>query len=1162
MLGTPIQVLIVEDYTPDLLLIREALQRDRLNEFSLATVSRLEDALQRLHQTSFDVVLLNLDLPDSQGLATFESLHSRYPDLPVVIFSDDPDEQIAIQAMRAGADDCLVKNLDGFSGTSRAVRYAIERKRSKQTLRESAEQFRDLFEHSGAIMLVIEPETGRIMNANRMASKFYGYSHAQLVRMNIAEINQLPPPKIAAEMALAKQQKRNFFIFPHRLANGETRTVEVHSHPLKIGDKTFLYSIIYDITERQQVEATLHASEIKYRTMYETMPSGIIYQDPGGQIIDANPAAERILGVSLEQMRERTTLDPAWRAIYEDGSPYPNEAFPSIIAQRTGQPAHGIMGIYNPQSQEYRWISIHAIPQFRPGENSPYQVYATFEDITALKHTEQALRLREEQYRSLVEGSDAMIAVVDAAGKIHYINEKAMNSDLFPSEVAVGHNIREILSPEWAARYIQMAQSVVEHNHGIVVEIWVPPNWYRASIQPLHDASGQTVLVQIIATDITPLKNTQQELEDLNRTLGERVRERAAEVQDLYEHAPCGYHSLDTNGNFVMINQTELDWLGYEREEVLGRPFHAFITEKSLVTFRDSFPALKRDGRVRDIEFEYVRKDGSIFPVLVSATAILNDAGEYIMSRSTVFDNTGRIQAEQALRQSEETYRALFDNSNDGIFLFSPEGEELKANRKAIEMFGYRPEDYRPHPTEHRIETTQIDDAWKKFGAVQRGEIVPIYERTFISKNGQPFEADVNLSAIRDASGKIFMIQSVVRDITQRKQAEEALRRANLELERAIRMKDEFLASMSHELRTPLTGILGLTEILDRGIYGPMNEKQINAIRIVEESGRHLLNLINDILDLSKIEAGKLNLETSDLNVSEVCQASLRMVTQMAAAKHQTVSFSCQPAEFSMVADSRRLRQILVNLLGNAIKFTPEDGELGLDVRADAQEGLVHFTIWDNGIGIAADDLHRLFQPFVQLDGSLARTHGGTGLGLSLVRRLVELHQGSVSLESTPDVGSRFTVSLPWQKAAPPPEPEPELVPVAHLPDGEQPVILLVEDNEINILLVTDFLEALGYNVVVAHTGVEALQMALETAPRLILMDIQLPEINGIEVIRRIRKMDAPAIATAPIIALTAMAMAGDREACLQAGANDYLSKPVNLEELAQSIRYQIAHFP
>jgi signal transduction histidine kinase/CheY-like chemotaxis protein len=404
-------------------------------------------------------------------------------------------------------------------------------------------------------------------------------------------------------------------------------------------------------------------------------------------------------------------------------------------------------------------------------------------------------------------------------------------------------------------------------------------------------------------------------------------------------------------------------------------------------------------------------------------------------------------------------------------------------------------------------------------------------------------------------------------------QAKEAAETANIQLAHAARLKDEFLAGMSHELRTPLNTILGMAEALQEETFGIINDGQTDAIRHIEESGRHLLSLINDILDLSKVEAGKLDLYLEDVELVMIAQSSLRFVGQTARQKNLRIVSSLDPAVGILRADARRLKQMLVNLLANAVKFTPEGGAIGLDVIGDAASRRVQLEVWDTGIGIDQAEQARLFQPFVQLDSRLSREYTGTGLGLALVARMAALHGGSVSVESAPGHGSRFTISLPWTPEVLPDcpidtramaESRPSVpagtsehistpaIDAPQQPAAAAPVVLLAEDEEHNIYTLSTYLAAKGYQVIGARNGAEAVDRARDSAPDVILMDIQMPGMDGLEAIRRIR--DDPGIAPVPIIALTALAMPGDRERCLAAGANAYLGKPVSLKELVSTI--------
>ncbi|MEI7635041.1 MAG: ATP-binding protein [bacterium] len=409
-------------------------------------------------------------------------------------------------------------------------------------------------------------------------------------------------------------------------------------------------------------------------------------------------------------------------------------------------------------------------------------------------------------------------------------------------------------------------------------------------------------------------------------------------------------------------------------------------------------------------------------------------------------------------------------------------------------------------------------------------------------------------------------------EITERKRAESALREltndlttANATLARSSRMKDEFLASMNHELRTPLTAVLGLSEALALEVYGPLNKKQINSLNSIRDSGQRLLALINDILDLSKIESGRAELEFEPVEIGELCRSCLRLISEPAQKKNLHASYNNLGAIKTIRADKRRIKQILLNLLDNAVKFTPEGGSIGLNVEGDSISGKASFIVWDTGIGIAREDFDRIFDPFLQLDSSLSRQYSGTGLGLALVKRTTEMHEGTVRIESEPGKGSRFTVELPWaplMKIIGSQSDEPSAdAPAAGMsasPD-DRPLILITENNGVITGMLAEYLETSGCRAQTADNGVAAVEMAASLRPSLILMDIRMPGMDGIEAVRAMRSI--PQVSATPVVAVTALAMPGDREECLKAGASDYISKPFDLLELLDMIQKHIKEY-
>ncbi|MGE5377768.1 MAG: ATP-binding protein, partial [Bacteroidota bacterium] len=517
---------------------------------------------------------------------------------------------------------------------------------------------------------------------------------------------------------------------------------------------------------------------------------------------------------------------------------------------------------------------------------------------------------------------------------------------------------------------------------------------------------------------------------------------------------------------------------------------------------------------------------------------------------------TGRKLAERAIRDTNEKLARAQAMAHIGSWEHDLATDELHWSQEMYQIMGFVPgtsvssrEALRVYPLEELTRFRQAVHA-------------ALYQHAPYSMDYSIVRSDGTRRDIHDEGevawddlGNPLRIYGTTQDITARKQVEKQLQALNVELEqrvlerthelsRANRAKDEFLANMSHELRTPLNTVLGLSESLLEQRRGTLNEKQIQSIKLIAASGQHLLELINDILEVSKIEAGKLDLRPALVSIREVCESSLSFIRQLALRKSIAVEFTYDESLTSLYADPQRLKQILINLLTNAVKFTPEAGRVRLDVQPNAERDQILFAVTDTGIGIAAEDLRKLFVPFTQLDSSLARQYAGTGLGLALVQKLTDLHGGSVQVESEVNRGSRFTIILPLYEGLCEQTLFRSVVETVNArqeaasssPSAQRRTVLLAEDNQINAEMVVEYLEAYGYRVIVARDGEEALQKVAEVNPAIILMDIQMPKLDGLEATRLLRR--EPRFASIPIVALTALAMAGDKERCLEAGVD------------------------
>lgn len=508
---------------------------------------------------------------------------------------------------------------------------------------------------------------------------------------------------------------------------------------------------------------------------------------------------------------------------------------------------------------------------------------------------------------------------------------------------------------------------------------------------------------------------------------------------------------------------------------------------------------------------------------------------------------------EEALRESEIKFRTLYESTSAAVLLVD-ENRIFDANTAALQLFGCthrqqlcdkHPYEFLPPVQPNGQESISLAKEYVAI-ALQKGSYR--FDWVYRKQDGQDFSAEVTLSLIKLGNRKV--LQAVIHDIAERIATEKQLRQAKEAAEAGSRAKSEFLATMSHELRTPLNAVLGLSQLMRQEIFGTLNDKQKEYVACIQSSGEHLLSLINDILDLSKVEAGKEQLNFVPLDIQELCESCLTLVREQAYDQGLKVTLSIDPKARICIADERRCKQMLLNLLSNAIKFTPA-GEVCLIVTKEP-EG-VSFKVTDTGIGIPTDKLPLLFEPFRQLDSGLNRQFPGTGLGLALTQSLARLHGGAVTVKSVLGQGSEFTLYLPDL-------PSEDLF-VASSPEelggcegqccllGAKSRILLVENDERSALVLKDYLQVIGHRVEHLRSGEDFLTQVRAFKPDLILMDVHLRgDSTGFDLLATLRQ--EPDTKNLKVVMATALAMAGDRERCLAAGADDYLSKPIGIPQL------------
>jgi PAS domain S-box-containing protein len=1073
-------------------------------------------------------------------------------------------QQSQAELARRDANQFMVPNADAS-----LPEHASPEQPADVATESSAEYFRLLAEYASDLVCLHTPD-GHFLYLSPSCERLLGYHPDELVGMNAYNLfhpGDAEDIRTNSHEHVLTGKTINSVTYRIRKKSGEYIWFESFTQPILDcqGSLVQLVTASRDITDRRHAEMALRESEERYRAFVEYSPDMIMVSSQSGQILFINESGARMLG-----MEDPGQLVTRFVSDFFDLNRLPTN--PQQTLTPAGDPAVTLLEhqIQRPDGH-IRSLEVTSLPiQY---QEAP-AILSVGRDVTARRQAQDALHKSEQRFQAIFDQTFQHMGLLNPDGTVFKINHSALMFSGLQLADVVGR-------PIWETYFWNTSPDVREQTQAIIAEAATGTFaflHYEAeirgagaqtaiiefSIRPLKDATGTVLLLLLEGRDVTGRKRAEIQL----RASQERYR---AVVEQVAE----GIFLLDTQTmRIIETNPTFQHLLGYTAEELQHLTIYDIIAEPVIEEINSNIGMAVHHGWHFIEDGQYVRKDRSLIDVEISASQITYDTTRMLCV--VVRNITERKQAEARLRESEERYRQIAETAIEGIWLIDENSITTFVNQKMADMLGYTIEEMVGQPLTAFMNQTNLAAAEQNIERRKRG-ITEQHEFCFWRKdNLEEVWTLISTNPILDQEGRYQGALAMITDITERKRFETALEQeralltqrvaertaelstVNAALARAVRLKDEFLANMSHELRTPLHAVLGQAEVLAEEIYGSLTVEQHKSVQMIEQSGRHLLSVINDILDLAKIEAGKVELDIQPVTLATCCQTSLQFIKQIAQKKNIKVSFSMDHTVEMIYADGRRLKQILVNLLSNAVKFTPDNGEIGLNVLANPEQEVVALTVWDTGIGIAPQKMDRLFQPFVQVDSGLARKHEGTGLGLYLVHRLIDMHGGNVSLESSEGQGSRFTITLPWRTYVPStnlkegemPTPAPPTTPP--LPRPQPITILLSEDNEASITLLFDYFTTVGYQVTVARNGIEAIERAREQRPDIILMDIQMPEMDGLEATRHIRADTA--LATVPIIALTALTMPGDRERCLEAGINEYLGKPVNLGRLVQVI--------
>jgi PAS domain S-box-containing protein len=910
------------------------------------------------------------------------------------------------------------------------------------------------------------------------------------------------------------------------------------------------HSAIRDDTDHMRANIELRASQQLLEKVFFSLHDAVFVVDFDlTKIIDCNPAASAIFGYHREDMLNHSTsflhIDSETlndfrihlqRAMDEKGFLF----LPEFNMKRKDGTIffteHTVVPL-NDNGKQIGWLSV-------------------VRDITKRKHAEEILKAEQLKLEIVTQNIGAGLAIISKDYRTVWANNvlKKIFGDVEGKSCHLTYNQRDTVCPDCGVKKIfEQGDKVAVHE------------------QSGKDEHGETIWSEIIATPIRDDKGITMEALELvvpiteRKRAKEKLQESEARYRRIVETANEGIMMMDSQFRYAFVNQKLANMLGYQPDEMLGRPVTSFIFEEDLPDHLANMEK-RTSGAGAQYERRHRRKDGSCCWTIVSATVLKDDAGQFAGSFAMLTDITKRKQAEDALKESELRFRTMVEMAPDAIFITDQTGAFIEVNEAACKQLRYTREKLLSRHVFDILPASLAAKASLRLKTMVNAD--SSYESCHMRSDGIKVPVELNIRKIM-LNGNPAML-GIARDITERKQTEIVLRGAKEAAEAATRAKSEFLANMSHEIRTPLNGIIGMIGLL---MDMDLNAEQLGYAEIAHISSETLLSLINDILDLSKIEACKLELEILDFDLLTALKDTTDLLAIDAHEKGLELVCLVEPKVPSFLrGDPGRLRQILVNLGGNAVKFT-EKGEIMISVCLESEnrkKATLCFSVSDTGIGIPAKRQDILFSPFSQVDGSTTRKYGGTGLGLAISKHLAELMGGKIGLESKEGKGSTFWFTAVFEKqpdglrsademsakigdegaiersAAKPSISENDMLKIR---------ILLVEDNPINQKVAQAMLKKMGFRADVVANGKEAVN-ALKMIPYdLVLMDCQMPLMDGFEATRCIRQQGSKALnPRIPIIAMTALAMQGDREMCIQAGMSDFIAKPVQQRELAEML--------
>ncbi|HEX8552145.1 MAG TPA: PAS domain S-box protein [Abditibacteriaceae bacterium] len=1194
---SPLQILLVEDNLTDVLLLEDALEEVNFEKIVLTHAKRLDEALRLLPAKHFDAVLLDLGLPDSQGLETFARMQREYPAVPILVLSGLHDEKLALTAVQDGAQDYLVKGNISSNTLARAIRYGIERKRTTEKLISSELGYRRLFETAQNGIFILDAETCQIADANIFLEDLLGYPTSDFVGKRLWEITPFRY-KEASEAAFRTLREKSYIRYddlPLATRDGRQINVEFISNVYEVDGREVIQCNIRDITERKKAERAVQESHRFLQATLDALASHIAVLDQDGKIIAVNKAWQQF---SEENDGSATTCGIG--ASYFDVcdaalGPWAEDAplvARGIRAAMTGEQKDFCIEYPCHSATEKRWFNVR-VTSF--GSEYPDRIVVAHENITERKLAENALRDSEVRFQSIVANTPGVVYqyVINTDGtvEIPFVNEACRELfEMEPEEIQEAANFPlNFIYPEDLAECqrgaVESADTLTPWNwEGRIQLRSGKVKWVQAASRPQRLPNGST-LWDGLMVDVSARKVAQQERD--------RFFTLSLDMLGI----------VDMDGYLKRVNPAFIETLGFSEEELMARSFRELVHPDDRAALHIAVDNLSKGIPLNDLVNRYRAKNGSWRWLEWRSVAIPEEGLIYAAAR----DITERKEAESSLRRmrdeleinvierttdlrvtnehlqlemaerertardlraAQEMLQLVLDSIPQAIFWKDIDCVYLGCNYRLALDAGYL-------TPEEVIGEDGCDMPWAKHAPFQQSDDREVMETDvpkigveefYISSDGRPMWFRTNRVPLHDSQGKVIGILGSYEDITLQKEVEAAIHQARDEADAANLAKSEFLSRMSHELRTPLNAILGFGQILELR-NASADPRQIDNIQQILKAGRHLLDLINEVLDIARIEAGYLSFLPEPVSVAHTVHEVLSLMQSLASSRDiQLINeVDVRGDVLYVLADQQRMKQVLLNLLSNAVKYNCEGGKVVVSTRvissaADVEEAQgvrkLRLSVRDTGLGLKPTDISRLFVPFERLEAFRTQIEG-TGIGLSLCKRLMEAMDGQIGVESDFGQGSTFWFELPLTEAPPKDhinrtvedvDTYQKLVPLGMA--VERPcTILYIEDNLANITLIEHILCELysHMNFLPAMQGSLGLELAVQHCPNLILLDVNLPDIMGDEVLNRLKAN--PATREIPVVVLSADATARQIDRMLHAGASHYLTKPLDIEQ-------------